>query len=308
MVLVELAAFGVVVALIPVVPRIAAACISAAVKRVLQDRALGDKVRQRVKRSCTENEDLVPALFWNPSTRRGLQVALTGVFLRQDFHGAVANLAQDLTKDQVLQDSIREGVLEALRDVRLRSELKHILIENVHDRDLQNAVRRAAISSVKVGIREAVTDQELKEVIAAAIRDALEDPRLNELLRGALKDALADQELHRAAVHGVVRAWNPLNMPAARSGESRRTPRAAEREATEGGGREEQPDSPELNPVAGLIANVRGKMQRGHPDDILAGLNIPGCAPGEPGHRRTDSDDIQGWPPTLPPWLTRMQM
>lgn len=142
--------------------------------------------------------------------RQGLQEAIVELFARPDFLEAATTAVMSVTRDQSLKDTIREGVLEALHDGELKAEVKAVVIEGLSDQEMRSALLRAAISTVKTGIREAVEDTELKEVLAAAIRDALEDPKLNSVLRGALKDALADQELHRATLQGAVSALNPF--------------------------------------------------------------------------------------------------
>ncbi|CAE8654911.1 unnamed protein product, partial [Polarella glacialis] len=122
----------------------------------------------------------------------------------------LATAISRLTKNENLKDIIRDGVLEALHDEPLKAEVRALVMEGLNDEEMRSALLRASISTVKTGIREAMRDMELKEVLAAAIRDAMEDPQLNHIIRSTLKDALADQELHRATLQGAVNALNPF--------------------------------------------------------------------------------------------------
>jgi len=191
-------------------PRLLAAFVSRVLTLLLDDEALLAEVGRVAALTAANSQEEVAAVLWSPLMRKALQDAIVAMFNRRDFHDAAAVVVEQLSKDQALKDTIRDGVLEALRNEPLKAEVKAVVIEGLHDEDMRNEMLRAAISTVKTGIREAIEDTELKEVITAAIRDALEDPRLSGVLRGALKDALADQELHRATLQGAVSALNPF--------------------------------------------------------------------------------------------------
>jgi len=196
-------------------PKLAAACVVKVCRLVLEDEQLRDEAGRVALQAAQEAEGVIAAVFWSDLMKAGLQEAVSKMLERTDFQEASAFLIRDVVRDRILQDTIREGVLEALKDSLLKAEVKRVLIEGVHDQELRSALLRAANSTIKTGIREAIQDTELKEVITVAIRDALEDPRLNELLRSALKDALADKELHRATIHGAVNALNPFKKSSA---------------------------------------------------------------------------------------------
>lgn len=209
------AAFGTVTAIGFLGPRFAAECVVRVCRRILSDRALLEEAGRVASQAARSADSELAEILWSAPMQRGLQEAIVGLFMRPDFVEAFTLAIMSVTKDRSLKDTIREGVLEALHDGELRAEVKAVVIEGLSDQDMRSALLRAAISTVKTGIREAVDDNELKEVLAAAIRDALEDPKLNSVLRNALKDALADQELHRATLQGAVSALNPFKKTSA---------------------------------------------------------------------------------------------
>jgi len=205
-----LAASGGGVAFICAAPRLTAAFISRVSRHLLADVQLREDSRQAFVELCAETDDEVAAVLWSPAMSKGMGDAIVRLFRRQDYHEAVSTLCTHLTCDQSLQETIREGVLEAFQDEALKAEAKSLFIEGLRDEHLRNELTKAAIQTVKTGIREAVEDTELKEVITVAIRDALGDERLSGVVRGALKEALADQELHKATLQGAVNAMNPI--------------------------------------------------------------------------------------------------
>eukprot|EP00927_Polykrikos_kofoidii_P084795 TRINITY_DN9037_c1_g1_i1.p1 TRINITY_DN9037_c1_g1~~TRINITY_DN9037_c1_g1_i1.p1 ORF type:complete len:302 (-),score=58.18 TRINITY_DN9037_c1_g1_i1:63-968(-) len=189
-------------------------CVSSFIRRVtrhlLADAALMTDIKSAVTEAAKNCDHEVAMTFWSQPMRVGFQDSLVELFMRPEFHASFATTMAKLTQDTTLKDTIREGVLEALQDEPLKTQIKAVLIEGLRDNDMRNELLQAAISTVKIGIRDAVEDTELKEVITAVIRAALEDPSLNNLMRGALKDTLADQELHRATLTGAVNALNPF--------------------------------------------------------------------------------------------------
>jgi len=169
--------------------------------------------------------------------RNGLQQTLVEMLVTSSFMDGSMSTASFLIKDALLRETIRVGVLEAIRDSELTGEVKSLLIEFMLDEEVLNEILHAAISTVKTGIRTAVEDAELKEVLTAAIRDALEDPRLNSMLRSVLKDALADDSLHRATLQGAADALNPLKYLSTNSAEGESPPASApEPSSTSSGG------------------------------------------------------------------------
>lgn len=197
-------------ALCVVGPRLLAFFIVRVGKQLLNDEALMSEVGRAAAEAGMAVREELAAIMWTEAMRQAFQEAIVDLLCRPTFREATAAVVQNVTRDRALKDTIRQGVLEATRDSTIKAEVKAVLIQGLQDEEMRNAMLRAARNTVKTGIREAVADSELKEVITDAIREALQDPRLNGVLRGALKDALADKELHRATFSGAVSALFPF--------------------------------------------------------------------------------------------------
>lgn len=190
-------------------PHIAACFILKTFRIVLRDDAFKVEAQRAVELARKADQEIA-SVFWSDLMRQGLQDAIIALLARQEFQEAAADLVAGVSSNSSLRDTIRSGVLEALQDEQFNEQIKEVFINQVNDEELQVNLTRAAISTVKTALREAVEDTELKEVITLAIRDALEDPRMREMLRQSLKEALADTELHRATFQGAVQALNPF--------------------------------------------------------------------------------------------------
>lgn len=191
-------------------PRLLGCFIASVLRHLLDNEAFRRDVGQVTMDVVSQADEQIAAVLWSQPMRKGLQDAMVALFRRPDFQESLVAAVGTVSKDRTLKDSIREGVLEALRDEPLRAEVKAVIIEGLQDSEMRGALLRNAILTVKSGIREAMGDAELREVITAAIRDALEDSRLSGVLRSVLKDALADKDLHRATLKGAVQALNPF--------------------------------------------------------------------------------------------------
>merc|ERR1719329_438453 len=142
--------------------------------------------------------------------RDGLADAMVEMMRREAFRAELVHVIATMTKDRTLKDTIREGVVEALRDSHLKEQVKALVIEGMQDEDLQKEFTKSAIAIVKTGIKESLEDTELKDVIAQAVLTSLQDQRLAGMLKEVLKDALSDEDIHRAMRSGAVTALNPF--------------------------------------------------------------------------------------------------
>lgn len=190
-------------------PRLAAAFITRTLRHLLTDRQLQKEVDKAAKHLATTDD--LAAVMWAPAMERGILGALNGMFADPVFKQRFKTLIQDITKDEDLRSTITCGVSEAMHNSDLQNQVKAVIIENMNDEELQAEFLKRAIKSIKGGIREAMSDMELREVITAAIRESFEDPRLYGILRHVVMEALSDDQIHKSAITGVLGAVNPFS-------------------------------------------------------------------------------------------------
>merc|ERR1719450_1433849 len=95
---------------------------------------------------------------------------------------------------------------QIVRDRPFLEEVLSLLVRSLGEERFQAELSSAVVTILKLGIRESLDDDELKDVTVSAIREALSDERLMGMLRNTLKDALKDRELHEATLNGAMDA------------------------------------------------------------------------------------------------------
>lgn len=196
--------------LVLVGPRLTAMFISRVVRHLLRDDPLRNAVGMTARNSARIAEQDLSKMLWSVPNQVAFKLAVIESMQKPEFLDAVVSVVQGCAQHHSLQETIREGVLEAFKDETMKAGFKALVIETMWDKEIRVEMLRSSISTIKLGIREAVEDVELKEVLSDVIRSSLEDPRLKGMLRTALSSALADQELHRATIQGAVSALNPF--------------------------------------------------------------------------------------------------
>lgn len=194
-------------------PRVAATCLARTFRQLLQNDGFRADLRQAMGETAVElsrSEEELAAIMWSRAMKEGMGDAMVELMQRDDFHEGCARVVAHITKDRTLQDTIRQGVIEALQDDGIKKQLKVVLIEGMEDHELQSAILHSAIGIIKGGIRESLKDAELKEVITEAIRESLSDRRVLDMLKHVIIDAVSDEEIHRAMRQGAVTALFPL--------------------------------------------------------------------------------------------------
>mmetsp|Transcript_19201 Transcript_19201/g.44861 ORF Transcript_19201/g.44861 Transcript_19201/m.44861 type:complete len:236 (-) Transcript_19201:76-783(-) len=192
-------------------PHMIASFISRTFRIMLRDESFCADVREKLVEMYTSIDDKVMAdKLLGPTMNANLQQTMVAVMGRDDVHEACIRMADGMVKNQALAETIRKGVLEALRNDALQLQLKEMLIQDLQDDELQACLTRILLQTVKAGIRDAIEDVELRMVIVAAIRESLEDPRMTGVIKTALTDVLADKDVHRATLQGAVASMNPL--------------------------------------------------------------------------------------------------
>lgn len=190
--------------------RLLAMFASAVMKHTMRNEATRAQIRDLVRDVASRNEKLAEVMFTGPMRQAFVEV-LVDVVGRSDFADNMTKMLSVCLLDTSLKKSITEGVGVALQDMRLREQLKQLIIDTMLDQDLQRALLTASISTVKQGIKDGLNDADLRDVITSSFHEALEDPRLNEIIHQALREVVADSDLHRATFRGAVGALNPVS-------------------------------------------------------------------------------------------------
>eukprot|EP00929_Paragymnodinium_shiwhaense_P069170 TRINITY_DN34896_c0_g1_i1.p1 TRINITY_DN34896_c0_g1~~TRINITY_DN34896_c0_g1_i1.p1 ORF type:complete len:294 (+),score=83.54 TRINITY_DN34896_c0_g1_i1:91-972(+) len=141
--------------------------------------------------------------------------------------GFVSRIARHMLEDEQLRLSVKkmakevefsewgseviavgavDGMQRMVKDEQFANEMKALIIRELHSQAVQQEISKATVAIVKNGVRDALSDNELKDIFLAAITDASRDDRLLSIVRSSLKDALQDRELHEATLSGAMEA------------------------------------------------------------------------------------------------------